>query len=110
MLNNEEIVSFPHYLIVNHCNADDFKLGEPLIVNLWLESVKYFILFIIINFQVEIPKICMSKWLLMSNNDHFHSILIYAMVMLIISNGGMNIWQMYDVWTVINFYFNYNVH
>ena len=34
MLNNEEIVSFPHYLVVNHCNADDLKLGEPLIVNL----------------------------------------------------------------------------
>ena len=34
MLNNEEIVSFPHYLVVNHCNADDFKLGEPLIVHL----------------------------------------------------------------------------
>ena len=34
MLNNEEIVSFPHYLVVNHCNADDFELGEPLIVNL----------------------------------------------------------------------------
>ena len=34
MLNNEEIVSFPHYLVVNHCNADDFKLGETLIVHL----------------------------------------------------------------------------
>ena len=34
MLNNEEIVSFPHYLVVNHCNADDFELGEPFIVNL----------------------------------------------------------------------------
>ena len=34
MLNNEEIVSVPHYLVVNHCNADDFELGEPLIVNL----------------------------------------------------------------------------
>ena len=34
MLNNEEIVSFPHYLVVNHCNVDDFELGEPLIVNL----------------------------------------------------------------------------
>ena len=34
MLNNEEIVSFPHYLVVNHCNADDFKLGEPLIIKL----------------------------------------------------------------------------
>ena len=33
MLNNEEIVSFPHYLVVNHCNADDFELGETLIVN-----------------------------------------------------------------------------
>ena len=34
MLNNEEIVSFPHYLVVNHCNADDFQLGEPLIIHL----------------------------------------------------------------------------
>ena len=34
MLNNEEIVSFPHYLVVNQCNADDFELGEPLIVHL----------------------------------------------------------------------------
>ena len=34
MLNNEEIVSFPHYLVVNHCNADDFELGESLIVHL----------------------------------------------------------------------------
>ena len=34
MLNNEEIVSFPHYLVVNHCNADDFELREPLIVHL----------------------------------------------------------------------------
>ena len=34
MLNNEEIVSFPHYLVVNHCNADDFELGEHLIVHL----------------------------------------------------------------------------
>ena len=31
MLNNEEIVSFPHHLVVNHCNADDFELGEPFI-------------------------------------------------------------------------------
>ena len=22
MFNNEEIVSFPHYLVLNHCNAD----------------------------------------------------------------------------------------
>ena len=35
MLNNEEIVSFPHFLVVNHCNADDFELGETLIVNFW---------------------------------------------------------------------------
>ena len=34
MLNNEEIVSFPHYLVVNHCNADDFELGETLIIHL----------------------------------------------------------------------------
>ena len=34
MLNNEEIVSFPHYLVVNHCNAGDLELGEPLIVHL----------------------------------------------------------------------------
>ena len=34
MLNTEEIVSFPHYFVVNHCNADDFKLVEPLIINL----------------------------------------------------------------------------
>ena len=34
MLNNEKIVSFPHYLVVNHYNVDDFKLGEPLIVHL----------------------------------------------------------------------------
>ena len=34
MLNNEEIVSFPHYLVVNHCNADDLELGEHLIDNL----------------------------------------------------------------------------
>ena len=34
MLNNEEIVSFPHYLVVNRCNADDLELGDPLIVNL----------------------------------------------------------------------------
>ena len=33
MLNNEEIVSFPHYLVVNHCNADDFELGETLVVH-----------------------------------------------------------------------------
>ena len=33
MLNNEEIVSFPHYLVVKHCNADGFELGEPLIVH-----------------------------------------------------------------------------
>ena len=59
MLNNEEIVSFPHYLVVNHCNADDFKLGEPFIVNLWLESVKYSLLFILRNFQFEIPNSCM---------------------------------------------------
>ena len=25
-----------HYLVVNHCNADDFELGEPLIVHFWL--------------------------------------------------------------------------
>ena len=29
MLSNEEIMSFPHYLVVNHCNADDLELGEP---------------------------------------------------------------------------------
>ena len=34
MLNNEEIVSFPHYLVVNHCNADDLELGDNLIDNL----------------------------------------------------------------------------
>ena len=34
MLNNEEIASFHHYLVVNHCNDDDFELGEPLIVHL----------------------------------------------------------------------------
>ena len=34
MLNNEEIVSFPHYLVVNHCNADDFELEETLIFHL----------------------------------------------------------------------------
>ena len=34
MLNNEAIVSFPHYLVVNHCNDDNFELGENLIVNL----------------------------------------------------------------------------
>ena len=34
MLNNEEIVPFPHYLVVNHCNGDDFKLGETFIVYL----------------------------------------------------------------------------
>ena len=34
MSNNEEIMSFPHYLVVNHCNADDFDLGENLIVHL----------------------------------------------------------------------------
>ena len=34
MLNNEEIMPFPHYLVVNHCNVDDFEMGEPLIVNL----------------------------------------------------------------------------
>ena len=28
----EEIMSFPHYLVVNNCNADDFELGETLIV------------------------------------------------------------------------------
>ena len=61
MLNNEEIVSFPHYLVVNHCNADDFELGNNLIVHLLLESVKYSILFILRKFQVEIPKSCMSK-------------------------------------------------
>ena len=33
MLNNEEIVPFPHYLVVNHCNADDFELAENLIVH-----------------------------------------------------------------------------
>ena len=33
MLNNEEIVSFPHYLIVHHCNANDFELGDILIVH-----------------------------------------------------------------------------
>ena len=33
MLTNEEVVSFPHYLVVNHCNADDLELGENLIVN-----------------------------------------------------------------------------
>ena len=27
MLNKEEIVSFPHYLVVHHCNANDFELG-----------------------------------------------------------------------------------
>ena len=34
MLDNEEIVSFPYYLVVNHCNVDDLDLGEPLIVHL----------------------------------------------------------------------------
>ena len=33
MFNNEEIVSFPHYLVVNHCNSDDLELGETLIVH-----------------------------------------------------------------------------
>ena len=55
MLNNEEIVSFPHYLVVNHGNADDFELGENFIVNLLFESFKYYISLIIINFQVEFP-------------------------------------------------------
>ena len=36
MLNNEEIVSFLHYLVVNHCNDDDLELGETLIVHLLL--------------------------------------------------------------------------
>ena len=63
--------SFPHYLVVNHCNANDFELGEPLIVHLWLESVRYYLLFILKKFQVEIPKICMWKWLLMSNQWPF---------------------------------------
>ena len=71
MLNNEEIVSFPHYLVVNHCNADDFELGEPLIVHLWLESIQYSLLFILWKFQIEIPKSCMSKWLLMSKQWPF---------------------------------------
>ena len=31
MLNNEEIVPFPHYLVVNHCNVDDLELGENFI-------------------------------------------------------------------------------
>ena len=61
MLNNEKIVSFPHYLAVNHCNADDFELGETLIVHLLLESVQYSLLLILIKFQVKIPNICMSK-------------------------------------------------
>ena len=34
MLNNEEIDPFPHDLVVNHCNADDFELGEILTVHL----------------------------------------------------------------------------
>ena len=51
----------PHYLVVNHCNADDFELGEPFIVHLWLESVQYSLLFILRKFQVEIPKIYMSN-------------------------------------------------
>ena len=71
MLNNEEIVSFPYYLVVNHCNANDFELGEPFIVHLWLESVKYSMLFILINFQVEIPNSFMSKWLLRSKQWPF---------------------------------------
>ena len=71
MLNNEEIVSFPHYLVVNHCHADDLELENPFIVNLWLEYVKYSIFFIIKNFQVEIPKSCMSKWLLRSKQWPF---------------------------------------
>ena len=33
MLNNEEIVPFPHYLVVNNCNAYDFELEEPFIVH-----------------------------------------------------------------------------
>ena len=33
MLNNEEIVPFPHYLVVHYCNANDFELGEILTVH-----------------------------------------------------------------------------
>ena len=57
MLNNEEIVSFPHYLVVNHCNADDFELGENFIVNLLLESFKYYIFLIILKFQAKFPRV-----------------------------------------------------
>ena len=36
MLNNEETIPFPHYLVVHHCNANDFELGEdfhcPLLI------------------------------------------------------------------------------
>ena len=52
MLNNEEIMSFPHYLVVNHCNADDFELGENLIIHLLLESVQYSLFLILRKFQV----------------------------------------------------------
>ena len=34
ILNNEETMSFPHYLVVNHCNTDDLELGENLTIHL----------------------------------------------------------------------------
>ena len=45
MLNNEEIVSFPHYLVVNHYNANDFELREDFHCSLIIviSSISYFI-------------------------------------------------------------------
>ena len=60
MLNIEEIVPFPHYLVVNQCNVDGFKwISKTLMVYGWMDCYSYIIVLNTIRYKY--PKYFMYK-------------------------------------------------